>query len=237
MTSRPAVLSIAGLDPSGGAGILADIKTFEQHKVQGFGVCTALTYQTENKFLGLDWLSNKQLLDQFAPLFEQYDIKAVKIGLIQHAQLKFTLNHLPKNIPIIWDPVLNASAGFDFENELDFNTIQEILPFITLITPNLEEYASLELGNIKSTNVLLKGGHHNENKNDRLILTNGETHEIIGEKFTKAFNKHGTGCILSSAIASNLALGCTLEQACILAKKYVENILKSNDGLLAYHTN
>lgn len=235
MITRPIVLSIAGFDPSGGAGILADVKTLEQHKVMGFGVCTAITYQTENRFLGVEWLENKQIANQLLPLLEQYTIKAIKIGLISYSQLVVVLDILSKEIPIIWDPILSASAGFDFDNGLDKNSILEILSKITLLTPNVEEYKTLDLETNLKSSVLLKGGHQKEHKNDLLFLSNGEQITILGKELKHAQAKHGSGCILSSAIAANISLGNTLEQSCRLAKRYVENTLESNTGLLAFH--
>lgn len=236
ITERPFVLSIAGFDPSGGAGVLADVKTMEQHQVQGFGITTSITYQTENKFVGLHWLANSILINQLKPLLEQYTIACIKIGLIQNQQLIELLKIIPKEIPIIWDPILNASAGFDFSNQLNENTLKELLPRILLITPNLDEYITLNLENSSSCNVLLKGGHQKNHRNDELILTNKKRILIEGEEFSKPFSKHGTGCVLSAAIASNIALGNTLANSCQLSKKYVEKILKSNDGLLGFHS-
>ena len=116
--NRPYVLSIAGFDPSGGAGILADIKTMEALQVQGFGVATSLTYQNENAFLGLHWISLERIIAQLKPLISIYPISVVKIGLIESPTvLQGLLNYLKENLPsvrIVWDPILRASAGFDF---------------------------------------------------------------------------------------------------------------------------
>jgi hydroxymethylpyrimidine/phosphomethylpyrimidine kinase len=236
ITERPFVLSIAGFDPSGGAGVLADVKTMEQHQVLGFGITTSITYQTEDKFIGLHWLENSILINQLKPLLEQYSITCIKIGLIQYQQLIELVKIIPAKMPIIWDPILSASAGFDFSNNLNKNTLKEILPRIHLITPNLDEYITLDLENSSACNVLLKGGHQKKHRNDALILTNKNRILIEGEEFSKPYSKHGTGCILSAAIASNIALGNSLENSCTLAKHYVEKILKSNDGLLGFHS-
>src|SRR5690606_29234163 len=116
MKKRPYILSVAGFDPSGGAGILADIKTFEAYKTIGLGVSTALTYQTEDSFLGLDWQSEKQIDMQLEPLLKRYPIKFAKIGLVESlkslSQIIEVLKHYNPGMKIIWDPILKASAGF-----------------------------------------------------------------------------------------------------------------------------
>ena len=92
---KPIVLSIAGYDPCGGAGVLADIKTMEQHHVTGFAVTTAITYQTESNFDGLDWLPEEQVIRQLETLLAQYTPEAIKIGLISYALLEKVLAHIP----------------------------------------------------------------------------------------------------------------------------------------------
>ena len=235
MNIRSIVISIAGFDPCGGAGVLADIKTFEQHQVMGFGVNTCITYQTEDKFLGLDWLNTDQILQQLTPLLKQYKVSAVKIGLIHFEQLLHVLEVLPKETRVVWDPILSASAGFDFQNGIDKESIKQILNRVHLVTPNVEEYQILELENNFLTQVLLKGGHQKNHRNDLLIASKNDQTIIEGKAFDKTYQKHGTGCILSAAIVSNLALGNSMLSACTLAKSYVEQVLESNDGLLGYH--
>ena len=236
MSTRPIVLTVAGFDPSGGAGILADIKTIEQHQAMGLAVTTCITYQTDNQFFGMDWLSVEHVINQLRPLLTEYKIAAIKIGLIQLDQIQAVIESIPSEIPLVWDPILSASAGFEFKNDLNHTSIEKLMSQVDLITPNLEEYDKLGLEGKTITNVLLKGGHQQDHKNDELILKDGSSIIVEGEVFEKSYQKHGTGCILSSAIASNLALGKTLEESCTSAKKYVEQVLKSNDGLLGYHS-
>jgi len=234
-TSRPVVVSIAGFDPSGGAGVLADIKTFEQHNVLGLGVTTGITYQTENQFYGIEWLDTAKVINQLRPLLDTYDVKAVKIGLIQLEQLRAVVEVIPEIIPLVWDPILSASSGFDFKNGFDIDSVPGLLPKVDLVTPNLEEFNNLELEGKNITTVLLKGGHHEDHKNDELISIDGASVFIEGESFEKSYEKHGTGCVLSASITSRIALGDSLEESCRSGKKYVERLLKSNDGLLGYH--
>jgi len=244
--TRPIVLSIAGLDPCGGAGLLADIKTIEQHKCLGFGVTTAITCQTEDRFKSVRWLSENEIVCQIEPLLQQYDIAAVKIGLIQNTQILnrildiLTVRPIPN---IVWDPVLTASAGFDFNNYADTIDFPSLLKKITLITPNLPEAChltsesnALNAARILSdcTNVLLKGGHHpTEQGTDHLFVHSQEI--SLPPVAKQIYPKHGSGCILSSAIATFLAKNESVERACTNAKHYIEKALASTPNLLAYH--
>ena len=121
--SRPIVLSIAGFDPCGGAGVLADIKTFEQHQCLGMAINTAITNQVEDKFISVNWFSSDEIISQIKTLTEYYKIDFVKIGIVQNIN---TLNAIVtflkqqnKNITIVWDTVLASSTGFAFMNSFD----------------------------------------------------------------------------------------------------------------------
>ncbi len=239
---RPYVLSIAGLDPSGGAGILADIKTMEACKVQGFGVASCLTYQNEDSFVGLNWISPERIIAQIKPLIDFYPIAVIKIGLIEGPEtLRIILSFLKKelpNAPIIWDPILRASAGFDFHQD-GMDAFKELLKEIYLITPNWKE---LGKGNIDAMSqaimlsqfckVILKGGHSLEERaNDYLIVE--ETIQNFSLPRLQNAAKHGTGCMFSAAIASHLALGDSLEESIRQAKAFVFERLQSQEGGLA----
>lgn len=245
--NRPIVISIAGFDPSGGAGVLADVKTFEQHNCLGMCVVSALTVQTEDQFISVDWLSANKIIEQLKPLMDSYDCSVVKIGIIENMN---TLNKVVSflcsqnnNIKIIWDTVLAASSGFNLMNQINQTELKELLKHIYLITPNTNEALKLtnSLNESESAKflsnycyVLLKGGHSILNKGtDKLFY---EDKEIDFKPSSDIFYaKHGSGCILSSAITSNLASGMDLETACRQAKLYIEKILNSNSQLLAYH--
>ena len=145
---RPYVLTIAGIDPSGGAGVLADCKTFEQHGVYGFGVCTALTVQTDDSFLNLHWLTAEQIIEQLQPLINKFEIVACKIGIINSPEtlievIRFLKERNPA-IQIVWDPVLKASAGYDFHTVDTFHSLEAILAAVTLVTPNYNELQLLQ---------------------------------------------------------------------------------------------
>ena len=115
-SNRPTVLSIAGFDPSGGAGILADIKTFEFCDSYGMGVVSSITYQNDIAFEGVEWLNSEQIMNQFKVLKKRFDFEYIKIGLIESLEvLNQLIDKLIKESPsvkIIWDPILRASATF-----------------------------------------------------------------------------------------------------------------------------
>lgn len=253
---RPYVISIAGFDPSAGAGLLSDMKTFEAHQVYGFGVCTAMTIQTDTAFLKNDWLEKEHLLAQLQALLEKFPIQAVKIGLIKDLETLLAvcdcLISFDPQIKIVLDPVLKASAGYNFHDWTSGSVIfKNVLKRLYLITPNYLELQSLmgaDQDNQKDVKaveqlclswsldcaVLLKGGHHPLtpgtdylfHKNERLEFHSGSA---------VVYPKHGSGCVLSSAITAQLALGNSLQKSCRFGKEYIERFLNSNTSLLGYH--
>ena len=253
---RKHVLSIAGHDPSGGAGVLADIKTFEAHKLVGLGVTTCITYQNENEFTGINWLEETQIIKQLDVLLKQYPAQVVKLGLIKNLDvLEKLIGHIllrDNKIKIVWDPILKASAGFEFHKAIDLEQVKRICKKIFLVTPNWQEASILSPADTAYNsaqslasycNVFLKGGHNEEKKGrDYLFsltptLSEGEGKRVypLKAKTISKFGKHGSGCVLSSAIAANIAKGFKLHRACLLAKEYVTKFLMSNKTKLGYH--
>ncbi|MBZ4036097.1 hydroxymethylpyrimidine/phosphomethylpyrimidine kinase [Flavobacterium sp. 17A] len=246
-TNRPFVLTIAGLDPSGGAGILADIKTFEQHKVNGFAVSTANTIQTENQFYEIQWTDLSFVIRSIETLFLNYKISVVKIGILSSlydlSRIVSTVRLLSPSTKIVWDPVLKSTTKFEFMNIKDYLDLNKIVSKIDLITPNYHEIEILFPGFISKKNciekeipttILLKGGHNETAPGTDLLFLKNEILELVPLQ-KKCFEKHGSGCVLSSAIASNLALNQTLKEACKNAKIYIENYLSSTPTLIGYH--
>jgi hydroxymethylpyrimidine/phosphomethylpyrimidine kinase len=241
------ILSVAGHDPSGGAGILADIKVFEHHRLLGFGAVTSITYQNEISFEGIHWLTFDEIIRQIKPL-SKHPLEVAKIGLIkdliQLNELIDQLLYLFPGIKIVWDPILKASTGFEFHSTLDSNLLKDIFNKIFLITPNVLEAAKLGAGTAiensmaisNSCYVLLKGGHIEEHSNDQLYFK-GDLLKFFDQVKLYGVEKHGSGCVLSSAIASNLALGKTIENACREGKEYTKDFLISNETLLGQHPN
>lgn len=246
--NRPIVLSLAGFDPCAGAGVLADIKTMEQHLCLGMAVNTAITSQVEDAFISVTWISADEIIKAIQPLVKNYTIDFVKIGIIENLDTLYEivafLKHQNKNITLVWDPVLASSSGFNFIENPDREKLTGILKHITLITPNTFEAKKLsgltdelQAADYLSDycNVLLKGGHSETKKGTDYLFYDHKQQVIKTELTTEPVPKHGSGCILSAAIVSNLALGHDLETACRLSKKYIETILNSNENLLAYH--
>ncbi len=237
---RPLILSIAGHDPSAGAGISADIKTAEALGVYCMACITSLTVQTEDTFKSSNFVSNELLVEQIRELLNKYKFSAIKIGLIKSlkslAKVVTLIRKYDKYVPIIWDPILKASAGFEFHSSIDREVLGQILNSVTLVTPNIPE-AEIIFSNSDynqfSCSVLLKGGHSENNICSDILYLGGSEYKFESKKLP--FTKHGTGCILSSAIASNIALGKSLDESCSLAKDYINKALSSNTGLLAYH--
>lgn len=246
--NRPIVLTIAGFDPSGGAGVLADIKTFEQHKVCGFAINTANTIQTENEFHKIEWTSINFVLESITTLLSNYVINVVKIGIVPSldylSQIVFCLKKHYPFIKIIWDPVLKSSTEFEFLSLKNQINLIEILQQIVLITPNYseikhfnrEEKNAQKIGKFYSDHcsILLKGGHNSDEIGVDYLYCQNTTHKYL-PKNDNCFEKHGSGCVLSAAITANLALGQNLKMACENAKKYTENYLLSNSTKLGFH--
>lgn len=247
--SQPFVLSIAGFDPSAGAGVLADVKTFEQHRVYGFAINTGNTIQTENEFFEMQWTDLAFVLKSLEKLFDNYSIKAVKIGIVPSLeylkQIVFKIKTLSPKTKIVWDTVLKSTTEFDFLNIENQSVLIEILKEIDLITPNYDEILQLSTKGINAETtaillskycpVLLKGGHNPDKIGFDYLYLENEFFSIAPNTNTEIFDKHGSGCVLSSAITANLALEQDLKTACINAKKYIETYLQSNPTKLGYH--
>jgi hydroxymethylpyrimidine/phosphomethylpyrimidine kinase len=241
-------MSIAGLDPSGGAGLLADIKTFEALGTYGLGVCSALTIQTDSSFLSVEWQSAEQIIAQATPLLEAFPVAYCKIGIVKDASTILAVIRAVKaiqpHIQIILDPVLKASAGYTFHDKAHLSVWKKVLQEVYLLTPNYHEAQLLsgeEDGHTAATmlaancTVLLKGGHRQERPGvDSLYIDTSNILDIPAGKET-VFPKHGSGCVLSAAITAQLAAGSSLPTACITAKLYTEKFLASHSSLLGYH--
>jgi len=248
-TTHRGVLSIAGYDPSGGGGILADTKTFEQIGSYGCGIITAVTYQNDIECNGVKWLPLQEINKQFDALKSRFDFQFAKIGLVQDANMLKDCIEMLKNynpgIKIIWDPVMKASAGFEFGNVFSFNDIKPLLKDIYLVTPNINEMqrifpapnaeeAAAEVS--MYSNVLLKGGHKEGNQAVDILFHKRRTTGFVSDKIMGT-DKRGTGCVLSAAITAYLDSGEPLEDACNKAKKYTLNYIKSAERLLGFHAN
>ncbi|RPD38450.1 hydroxymethylpyrimidine/phosphomethylpyrimidine kinase [Chitinophaga barathri] len=240
------VMSLAGLDPSGGAGLLADIKTFEAHRLHGLGVCTALTAQTDSEFLGVEWLTADKIIAQALPLLEKFPVEYCKVGIVSHpdvlAEVFPALRKITPGLQFILDPVLKASAGYVFHSAI-FRQWEAILPYLRLLTPNFEEAVAMsgephgEKGAqqiARHCAVLLKGGHRMDRRGWDTLY---QAHTVLDFEppSDDAFPKHGSGCVLSAAITASLAKGLSLADACREGKAYTYRYLQSSPALLGWH--
>ena len=247
-TPRPYALSIAGFDPSAGAGLLADVKTLEARGVYGLGVCTALTIQNDVSFERVSWVSAAEIRDQLRVLFTRFRVDFIKIGLVESLpQLLELVGWLKGENPclqIVWDPVLKATAGYEFHQEPDRELLRVLCAKMALITPNRPEMLRLwpsETAELAAEAVsafcpvLLKGGHEEGELAIDVLLAGEQRHTFAAPRLPHG-EKHGSGCVLSAAVLAQLAKGASLVEACRAGKVYTTAFLASNDTLLGYHS-
>ncbi|MCL2283369.1 MAG: hydroxymethylpyrimidine/phosphomethylpyrimidine kinase [Fibromonadales bacterium] len=232
------LLTIAGFDPSAGAGVLADIKAFEHCKVYGQAVCTALTVQNEEHFEKTNWQTWLQIKSQLQILAKVTNFNYAKIGLVEKPK---TLENIFKwlrekypNIFLIWDPILKASAGFEFHKQ-NAASWQKLMAYANLVTPNLHEAQFLGISNgSPKTAVLVKGGHSSDSQKseDLLFFPNSPIPIKFTAKRIKGAEKHGSGCALSSLILANFAKYNDLEKAIRKSKMSMQCFFKNGKGKL-----
>jgi hydroxymethylpyrimidine/phosphomethylpyrimidine kinase len=245
---RPVVLSIAGLDPCSGAGLTADIKTFEANRVYGLGIASAITYQHDTFFQKVDWTPLEKIMEQVELQKQRFHIPWIKIGLIENLNtLDRLLLYLRSELPaagIVWDPVLKASTGYLFHPQTELSLVQAICKNIFVLTPNVPEAIELEetgqaLENAKRLSVhchvYLKGGHTDDKKGKDFLITKEGKCFSFNPKHKQVYEKHGSGCVFSAALTANLAKSTRLHRACLKAKDYTAAFLNSNTSLLGYH--
>lgn len=239
------VLTIAGSDCSGGAGIQADLKTMMAHGVYGMSVITALTAQNTLGVSKVSKVEDEMVKAQLESVFGDISPDAVKIGMV-HASSTIEMiagilkKYRPKHIVV--DTVMVSSSGKALLEKDAMKALQEkLLPLATVITPNMEEAGRLAGISVKNQKeqlqvarklsesypaaILIKGGHAVDNADDLLYVCGKEVW-FLGAKLDNS-NTHGTGCTLSSAIASNLALGYDVEESVRRAKEYITGAIQA----------
>ena len=239
------VLSIAGSDSSGGAGIQADLKTMTAHKVYGMTAITALTAQNTTGVTAILESTPEFLGQQIEACLSDIPCDAAKIGMLPSAdQVRVVHEKLTKFKVknLVLDPVMVATSGSSLMKDETAEVMAKLLfPISRVITPNIPEAQALtglsvstredmekaakELGDTYGCAVLVKGGHSIEDACD-VLYEEGEFIWFNGKRIDSS-NTHGTGCTLSSAIASNLALGKSLTDSITSAKKYVADAIES----------
>ncbi len=237
-TTLPPVLTIAGSDCSGGAGIQADLKTFSAHKLYGMSIILSVVAENTARVISSYDMPINTINEQFEAVFSDIIPKSSKIGMLgSEAILECVqanlIQHKPKNI--VLDPVMFAKNGYPLMPKSVREKLAKILPLCDIITPNLPEASELvgfEIASLEemkkgakilcdkgAKSVLIKGGHSANNAND--VFYDGGEIVVLESKRIDTKNTHGTGCTLSSAIACNLAVGKNALESVNEAKKYV----------------
>lgn len=250
-------LSIAGFDPSGGAGVIVDVKTFDSFGCRPAAAITSITYQNAGGISGASHQNAVALREQVRAVTDEYKVNAVKTGMLPTGEIVEETAHLIGKHSfsnVIVDPVLRSTSGFDLLDAAARKRLAtHLFPLALLITPNIpeaEELAGIEilsesdivsaakiLAEMGPKNVLIKGGHFYDRvknseksiseKHARDYLFDGENLEVFDANFQENAAMRGTGCMLSSAIAANLALGNDLHTAIQNAKNFVNEKIKN----------
>ncbi len=239
------VLTIAGSDSSGGAGIQADLKSFSAQGVFGMSVITAITAQNTQGVLAVEDVSAEMIGQQIDAIFQDIEVDAVKIGMVSQISSIMIIceklkQYKPKNI--VLDPVMISKSGFSLlQPAAKKALIENLLPICDMLTPNIPEAeaileekhgrnykidsieemvsASEAILKLGPKSVLIKGGHMEGKAID--VLNNGEKVTYFESERIHTKNTHGTGCTLSSAIAANLALGHSILESVQVSKEYI----------------
>lgn len=245
-----AVLSIAGSDSSGGAGIQADIKTIAAHGLFAETVITAVTAQNTMGVTGIQEIDPEMVTKQIDAVFDDIVPNAVKVGMVSSAESVEAIAeglkaHGAKHIVV--DPVMVATTGARLiADEAVDALVTKLLPLAQVITPNIPEAevicgmkiesqedmlaAGWKLAEACNGAVLIKGGHRREDANDLLITEHGREVWLCHKRIDTT-STHGTGCTLSSAIACNLASGFEVQASIQKAKNYITGALLNDPGL------
>ncbi len=244
------ILSIAGLDPSGGAGVYSDIRTFAHFGLKGMAIPTCLTVQNDNEFKKLEKVSEELFKETLDHLFNSYKVSALKIGLITEPYHIDAVAEIIKRFKpsiTVLDPIIGSSSGFNFwDKELLNYATERLFPVVDIITPNYVEAVGIlnalgedttnsdqkdvakRLNNIFRTKVAVTGGDSAVNKRITDIYYDGVNLETRAAEYLDVPRgiKHGTGCAFSAALAANMCKGMDFAAACALAALFVENKIK-----------
>jgi len=237
------ILSIGGSDPSSGAGIQSDIKTFSNHDVYGFTVVTAITSQNTRKVTSVEPVSAKSLMAQMDSILSDFHIDAIKIGMVYNSQIIKVIHSKLRNIkvPIVVDPIIKSTTGATLLKKsalCDYKKM--IVPLADVITPN--KYEAKVLSGILNTNksakkiqsmgakcVIITGATSSNSQISDFILEENKEYVISGKKIP--IRNHGSGCNYSASITVSLAKGNTIRYAVKAAKDYVYQSIKNSKNI------
>lgn len=249
MAMIPVALTVAGSDPSGGAGIQADLKTFHQHGVYGTSVIALLTVQNTCEVRAVHVMPAEWVAAQLDAVLEDIAPQAIKTGALGSAEvIEVVADRLARSgLPLVVDPVMVSKHGQRLILDEAVTALRErLLPAAWLVTPNLseaevlantkihdvpdmEKAAAIIAANTGARSVLVKGGHLSGAAVD-VLWTDGHTHHLTADRVSTR-HTHGTGCVLSAAITAHLAAGKPIEQAVHQAKDFVRRALATAPGL------
>jgi hydroxymethylpyrimidine/phosphomethylpyrimidine kinase len=246
---KAVALTIAGSDPSGGAGIQADLKTFHQFGVYGEAVLTLATVQNTQQVEAVEFLSPGFVVQQLEAVVSDIPPNAAKTGALGNVPILEALSALASSFrfPLVVDPVMISKHGAPLMSEAARRVLAEkLLPHAFLITPNLHEASVLTGAAIRTVddmaraagvlrqtgarNVLVKGGHLVGDATDVLLLEDGSTHTFPTPRIDTP-HTHGTGCTYSAAITACLAGGILLKEAVQVSKQFITDAIRTNPGL------
>ncbi len=240
------VLTIAGSDTCGGAGIQADLKAMSALGVYGMSAITAVTVQNTMGVFGVQEISNEIIEKQIEAIFDDIEVDAVKVGMLSSSEIinaigKTLKKYNAKNVVI--DPVMVSKSKYKLLKDEAIEALKKFISVGTLVTPNIPEAeiladmtitneeemieAAKKIQDLGAKNVLVKGGHREDNCTDILLLENGEVVKYPGVRID-TINTHGTGCTLSSSIASLIAKGNSIEESVRLGKEYITEAIKNS---------
>ena len=236
----PAALTIAGSDPSGGAGLQADLKTFHAFGVYGQAVVTLITVQNSVRVSRVEVLPAGLVAEQIAAVLEDIPPAAIKTGALGSPEIVRAVARAAAGFaaPLVVDPILLSTQGAPLLTDTD--AIRELLPYAALVTPNVPEAVALtSLGDPRQAAralygmgaraVLIKGGHLAGDAVD--LYFDGRNFREFRSSRIETRHTHGTGCTYSAAIVASLALGLTMEDAIARAKRFITEAIRTNPGL------
>ena len=225
------MVSIGAFDPTGGAGVLADIRVAGRFGVYGMSVLTAATSQNPRSFNGVEAVSDEMFRKQISDVFDHYRVDAMKCGMIAtKSQLKILIDFFDKNTPknLVIDPIISATLG---DRKFDDETIdlyRTLCGYALLVTPNVKEAEIIK--DITPSAILSKGGDADSYICVDILKIGDEEVRFTSERIHTT-NTHGTGCTMSSAIASCLANGYDLKTSVKIAHGYVNRAIAGAVGL------
>lgn len=248
---QPVCLTIAGLDPSGGAGIIADVKTFSAFGCFAAAAVSSVTFQNTVGVFGAVHQTAESVRRQVEPVVDDYFVAAIKTGMLPTREIIETVANIIRERKlknIVVDPVVRSTSGFDLIDDAALTAlVEKLFPLADIITPNIPEAERITQMSITSANdirkaaeimrskgannVLIKGGHfvgsefETRKATDYLFI--GDDEHIFETDYIETSATHGTGCTLAAAVAANLALGRSLTRSIKIAKDFVTEAIRT----------